>query len=209
MRHSEPAPISRAGLTSVHTGWAAALRRPARAPVARTSTGRPGKSSAGSRGEVAGEAASAAELDALELTKLVGAEPAARRQIRRAWRVPTPTAELTEPRGGRWKTADSAKGAAPHLSPEPPTGDCHCLPVGSKSLRQWHCRAHWHSWAHRPTQRPQAAHKARATGKGWRAAGQGRVTLRAQARVLSGRPQTAPRDLRIQVNSELTGRVEA
>ena len=75
MRHSEPAPIRRAGLTSVHTGWAAALRRPARAPVART--GRPGKSSAGSRGEVAGEAASAAELDALELTKLVGAEPAA------------------------------------------------------------------------------------------------------------------------------------
>ena len=79
LRHSEPAPISRAGLTSVHTGWAAALRQPARAPAART--GRPGKSSAGlgSRGEAAGEAASAAEFDALERTKLVlvGVEPAA------------------------------------------------------------------------------------------------------------------------------------
>ena len=32
LRHSEPAPISRAGLTSVHTGWAAALRRAAGRP---------------------------------------------------------------------------------------------------------------------------------------------------------------------------------
>jgi hypothetical protein len=190
LRHSEPAPISRAGLAGPRRS---AVRRPARAPVARTGSLRPGKSSAGSRGEAAGEAASAAELDALELTKLVGAEPAAApdppgvagaesdcRSSSLSRGAAAGAARKTA--GATPAPADSAKGAAPQ-APSRRLATASGVTAGPGPT-------HGPTGPGRPTQRPQAAHKARATGKGWRAAGQGRVTLRAQARVLSGRPQT-------------------